>query len=364
MSRPQGFTLIELLVVIAIIAVLIALLLPAVQSAREAARRAQCTNNLKQLGLAISNYESANGSYPPGAIQWQVSPMDCAMPMKQYSLFLLVMPQMEQQTVFNAVNFSVATGGGTADSYGGAVVNTIATQSTAMFTTINAYICPSDQPLQAQISGSGNIYSQCSYAACVGTRDVWHWYCGCPSSPGGPCGVQPDIIPDGAFGGDMVNKIASVTDGTSNTIFVGEFSRFFNDPDAVFNSWTRANWFGSAIGNNTARGQCLAGTGPRINAALMVGDVSAFDGSWNWVTGNCDDWLYWANPDVRVAGQYGFRSFHPGGANFLFGDGWVHFLKASIDMGAPIWNPPMNNTGVYRKLSTIAGGEAISANGY
>src|SRR5271166_5939994 len=100
--KRRGFTLIELLVVIAIISVLIALLLPAVQSAREAARRAQCVNNLKQLGLAIMNYESSNGCFPPGAIQWQISPYDCSVPIRQYGMFLMVMPFMEQTTIYNA----------------------------------------------------------------------------------------------------------------------------------------------------------------------------------------------------------------------------------------------------------------------
>ena len=148
---------------------------------------------------------------------------------------------------------------------------------------------------------------------------------------------------------------------------MGEFSRFLNDPDLVFNSWTRALWFGSALSSNTARPQCLAGTGPRINAPLMEGDYGGFPGGWVWSTGKTDDWLFFTTPDVRVAGQYGFRSFHPGGANFLFGDGSVKFLKATIDMGSPTpWDPTgaKNNIGVYRKLSTRAGGEVISADAY
>ena len=133
-------------------------------------------------------------------------------------------------------------------------VDVVNTQSTAMLTTVQSYICPSDQPLQSQTSGSGNHYSQCSYAACVGTRDVWHWWCGpIPVSPGGACGSSPDIQPDGAFGGDAVYRVSGITDGLSNTIFVGEFSRFLNDPDAVFNSWTRVNWFGSALAGTAVR---------------------------------------------------------------------------------------------------------------
>jgi prepilin-type N-terminal cleavage/methylation domain-containing protein/prepilin-type processing-associated H-X9-DG protein len=367
-AARRGFTLIELLVVIAIISVLIALLLPAVQSAREAARRAQCVNNMKQIGLALHNYESANGSFPPAAFHYTLSSAtyECQTSIG-LSVFAIIMPYLEQTTLYSAINVNIPTGASpNPTAWYATTVDAINSQSTAMLTTVNSYICPSDLPLLNHTSGSGNHYSQCSYAACGGTRDLWHWWCGCPDAPpwGGPCGPAPDIIPDGAFGADVVTKLRQITDGTSNTIFMGEFSRFVNDPDATFNSWTRALWFGSSLAN-TARAQCYASTAPRINAPLMAGDYGGLTGSWQWLTGNCDDWLYFAGQyDARVAGQYGFRSLHPGGANFLFADGSVKFLKASIDIGSPTWNPPLNNPGVYRKLSTISGSEVISADGY
>jgi prepilin-type N-terminal cleavage/methylation domain-containing protein/prepilin-type processing-associated H-X9-DG protein len=353
-SPVGGFTLIELLVVIAIIAVLIALLLPAVQSAREAARRSQCVNNMKQIGLGISHYESSQSSYPPGAIHYQESPYDCTQVSRGFSMFLLIMPLMEQQNIFNSINLALPTGN----------VPPVAQQSTCLLAKVQSYICPDDPGPTAQISGSGNFYSQDSYAACVGTRDIWHWWCGCPGSPGGPCTASPDIQPDGVFGGGFICRAAAVTDGTSNTIFAGEFSTFINDPDNVFNSWTRALWFGSNL-LGTARAQCLAGTGPMINAPLMAGDEAAFGNGWQWLTGNTDYWLYFSSPDVRYAGQYGFRSLHPGGANFLFGDGSVHFLKTTIDMGSPTFNANgINNCGVYRRLSTRAGGETVGSDAY
>jgi prepilin-type processing-associated H-X9-DG protein len=177
---------------------------------------------------------------------------------------------------------------------------------------------------------------------------------------------SPDIQADGVFGGGFVSKVSSVVDGTSNTIFVGETSRYINDPDATLNSWTRALWLGSALAASTGRPQCLAGTGPMINAPMMPGDEALFQGGWQWLTGNTDDWLYFTTPaDVRYAGQYGFRSLHPGGANFLFGDGSVHFLKATINMGSPTWNANgNNNAGVYRALSTRFGKETISSDSY
>src|SRR5271157_737730 len=138
--RARGFTLIELLVVIAIIAVLIALLLPAVQSAREAARRAQCVNNLKQIGLAIMNYESAVNVLPPGGITYQESPLDCAVLPRTFTFFDLILAQMEQQNVYNAINFNFPAGGPTEYNFpsGGA------TNRTAMITRVNSYVCPSD----------------------------------------------------------------------------------------------------------------------------------------------------------------------------------------------------------------------------
>jgi prepilin-type N-terminal cleavage/methylation domain-containing protein/prepilin-type processing-associated H-X9-DG protein len=356
-STARGFTLIELLVVIAIIAVLIALLLPAVQSAREAARRAQCVNNLKQIGLGLANYESSNGAFPPAAITYQVSPQDCSQAIRGYSSFQLIMPYMEQTNIYNSINHSIPMGN----------TPVPVQQMTGALTKVLSYLCPDDPPALAQISGTGNFYSQCSYAACVGNRDVFDWWCGCPwSAPSAACGNGPDILPDGIFGGNFSTRIAAITDGTSNTISMGEFSRFVNDPDAIANSWTRGETFLSDINTTnptTTIAQTYATTAPRINAAFYIANQSTFTGAWNWVVGDTSDWLYWATPDVRTLGQFGFRSFHPGGANFLFADGSVHFLKQTIDMGSPTFGT-VKAIGVYRQLGTRAGGEVISSDGY
>jgi prepilin-type N-terminal cleavage/methylation domain-containing protein/prepilin-type processing-associated H-X9-DG protein len=367
----RGFTLIELLVVIAIIAVLIALLLPAVQSAREAARRAQCTNNLKQIGIALHNYVSSNGSLPIGSIYEAMSPVDCtyantgANPLG-WSLFTLILGYVEDQTIYNATNFNLSPGG---HNYRG--VDAGASNHTSMSATVGSYVCPSDFGFTPYPYGTGagqstNGYSQGSYAGMVGTGDIWDWYCGCPPSTGGTCqgGVWPNG--DGLFFNDFAVRIESITDGTSNTIAVGEFARFKNDPDQVFNEWQRAIAFLSAYSNNTTRPQGLASSAPRINAPFAPDNLINYGaGSWTFSpTGDVDAWCFTSNGVYALnLGQFGFRSQHPGGANFLFADGSVHFIKETINMGNPSGTPPLSK-GVYRQLSTRNGGEVVSSDSY
>jgi len=357
----RGFTLIELLVVIAIIAVLIALLLPAVQAAREAARRSQCVNNLKQIGLGISNYESANGSYPTGAITWQERPLDCSQTPRAFSLFSLILPYMEQQNVYSAINFSV-TGGGVTQPSGlpGGAIN-----RTAFVTQINSFICPSDLPQTPLMPPTSyNGYAQNSYAGMAGTFDIWHWYCGCPATPpfSGSCSGGVEIMSDGVFSSNWTYNVAAVTDGTSNTIFAGEMSRFINDPAPYLNQWGRAGWFGSNLNIQTTRSQGMASSVPKINSNFVPNNETLLPPTYS-VTQDVDSWAYIAA--YQQLGQFGFHSRHPGGANFLFGDGSVRFLKESISLGVASWtaNGP-NNPGIYRQLSTIANGETISSDAY
>jgi len=359
-AHRAGFTLIELLVVIAIIAVLIALLLPAVQSAREAARRAQCVNNLKQIGLGIHNYESANGSFPPGTITYQESPLDCNQSSRAFTMQCLILPYMELSTIYNSINFSHAAGG--TDVSGGANIGLI--NRTGMITQIKSYVCPSDfQQTPYNLSQSNNGYSQTSYAGSGGNNDIWHWYCGCPAGVGGTCAGGVEVKPDGLFGKNWTFRIANITDGTSNTLAVGETARFKNDPDQIFNSWSRGLWFGSNSAGAT-RPQGQASTVPRMNTPFQLNDSVTFPGTLG-PTGDTDGWLYVTNPDFRVLGQFGFRSQHPGGANFLFGDGSVKFLKETISLGSTSYTPPASrDIGVYRKIATISGGEVVSADAF
>jgi prepilin-type N-terminal cleavage/methylation domain-containing protein/prepilin-type processing-associated H-X9-DG protein len=348
-SFPRGFTLIELLVVIAIIAVLIALLLPAVQAAREAARRAQCTNNLKQIGLGLANYESSNGLFPPGVFNInEATAEDGCGNGRLHTLFSAILPQIEQQNVYNSINFSLPAGGHVGPY--GVAMDPGAIQSTAFKGTITSFICPSDLPnLATNPSGSTNTYSKTSYAGVSGNNDIFHWWFGC--NPG-----SNFIQSDGMFGWDRAYTISAITDGTSNTMFVGEQARFRNDPDPFFQAWNRGGWFGSNGGG--ARTNGIATTTPRLNAGFLVPDPGG-DGTY------FDQWYLNPSNTYLQYGQFGFRSQHPGGGNFLFGDGSVHFLKDSINLVGgrnPATNLP--TFGVYRQLATRAGGEVISSDAY
>ncbi len=341
-ARPPGFTLIELLVVIAIIGVLIALLLPAVQAAREASRRSQCTNNLKQIGVAIHNYHDARGSFPPASLMHNAADIatNCASTgdgmARSHGLFTHILPYIEQAAVFNAVNFHFAAGSVNGNLQYGVLPGAV--QSTAFSTVVNSFLCPSDSratlPNPLPIA-RGTAYSPGSYASNIGTLDTIH---------GNICPRYTES--DGAFSRDWVYNAAAITDGTSQTIFVGEASRFINDPELYFNFWNRAAWVNSNVGlTGTTRTQSFATTAPRLNAHLQIPDPPAATPGDAWLVPG-------SKGHAGEAGQFGFRSQHPGGANFLFGDGSVKFLKNSIGMA------------VYRGLSTRSGGEVIGADAH
>jgi prepilin-type N-terminal cleavage/methylation domain-containing protein/prepilin-type processing-associated H-X9-DG protein len=341
-ARPSGFTLIELLVAIAIIAILIALLLPAVQAAREAARRSQCVNNLKQIGVAVHHYHDAVGVFPPASLMHNAADLasNCASTSngmaRSHGLFTYILPYLEQASLFNAVNFTFSAGSVNGNQQYGVLPGAV--QTTAFSTVVNTYLCPSDSRPTAGPPPpvyQGTSHSPGSYAANVGTLDTIH---------GNICPRYTES--DGAFSRDWVYTAAAIADGTSNTTFVGEASRFVNDPELYFNYWNRVAWVNSVVGlAGTSRTQGFATTAPRLNANLRIPDPPTV------TPGNA--WLVPGSPGYAgEAGQFGFRSQHPGGANFLFGDGSVRFLKNSIAIV------------IYRGLSTRAGGEAIGADAY
>ena len=204
-TERQGFTLIELLVVIAIIAVLIALLLPAVQSAREAARRAQCTNNLKQIGLALHNYHTAAGSFPSGSIPQRCSAGSSYLyPWSTWGPLALVLPYMDQTPTYNSCNFSwgVARGQG------------YYCNVTPYRTKINSFMCPTDGIVGVQDSTN-------SYMGSFGTTGAW------TTSP-----------TTGFFARLTTYGVQNITDGTSNTIAYSE--QLAPDTDTAYKSTSNA----------------------------------------------------------------------------------------------------------------------------
>ena len=345
-TRRRGFTLIELLVVIAIIAVLIALLLPAVQAAREAARRSQCVNNLKQLGLGLHNYHQGIGTFPMGVSKTD-GPNDA---WGQWSAQAMLLPYVEQQALYNACNFSIRVDGGQ-------TVNGYQTNSTVSQTIIRNFICPSDSDA-GRTSGNTN-----SYYLSVGTTTA---------QPGG--GPYNPMHSTGMFTWQYSYDMSAIRDGTSNTVAASEgvvgpptnklglgnsYRNAGGDPaltQDVFTtlpSGTQAP--GTVVPNRLVN--CMKGTDLFNTRGL------------NWANGNTNYTMFCTvvPPNSR---QYPFggcksggggvdlaeivnsNSYHPGGCNVLMGDGSVKFIKETI-----AWN-------IWWSLGTKAGNEVVSADAY
>jgi prepilin-type N-terminal cleavage/methylation domain-containing protein/prepilin-type processing-associated H-X9-DG protein len=343
-ANRLGFTLIELLVVIAIIGVLIALLLPAVQAAREAARRAQCINNLKQIGLALANYESASGSYPFGALLYVANSglarsagVDPCSYNYRHSALAFLLPFVEQTAIHDGLNFEAAA-------------NSVR-NLTSYTTLVSAYVCPSDSVSDPTPPDFTVGYTQGSYAANMGTTEQYFYgYNGSKNAE-----ICNQIDSNGAFMFSRVFSVAKIRDGLSQTFFFGEAARDDNEASGLFNFWNNVSvWNDGLALRPTAHRYSVA----RINSRhSRAGTSLAF-----LTTLGPIDW--WANPEVVSYGQWGFRSNHPGGANFVFGDGSVRFLKESIDMGTITGVPSTSRQGVYHALSTRSGGEVIGSDQY
>lgn len=356
-----GFTLVELLVVIAIIAVLIALLLPAVQQAREAARRSQCQNNMKQIGLAFANYESTHRRFPSLAPMYGGDDTACAWP-NRHGAWTAILPFLDQAQYYDQINIAIPPGGA---GPGPGMATTGQFNSTVFRQQVNGYLCPSDtekkQFYYGQAGASQNSYPQGSYALSAGTWDNSRWWWGCAGSSEGTLTGESNIEGNGAFTWRKARKIRDLSDGTSQTIFAGEFSRFVADPEDVLNFWNRPAWFGTTIAGMT-RVQGYAYSVSRLNASTSTIPEPPAVTSANLPY--IDQWLYEAK--YQDMGQFGFHSLHDTGAHFLFGDGSVRFLNESIDMGqVPASQATLNKQlGVYRALATIEGKETVSAGSF
>jgi prepilin-type N-terminal cleavage/methylation domain-containing protein/prepilin-type processing-associated H-X9-DG protein len=354
--RRSGFTLIELLVVISIIGVLVALLLPAVQAAREAARRAQCTNNMKQIGLAMHNYENSQNVFPPGRINTYVAGNGHC-----WGAYSQLMPQLELQTLFNAMNFSMNPDPDYTTT--SAVAN-----MTAAVTVLSTLLCPSDGgPWMVKIGGAE--YAGHNYLLNVGTGYSVVQYPPAPLTQ-----------PDGIFYENSAVSIAMINDGTSHTVAISESIRSTFGAPTGFNG--AAVFTQDPLGGFVLTGNNTAGHAPPIvsdddyAARCLTNAPPAFQPTrgFKWLYGAPGHSMYnhrrppndphydcrgglphsdksppdWQNLSLNITS----RSHHPGGANSLFCDGHVQFIKSTV------------NVVTWRSLGSRDGGEIVSASDF
>ena len=366
--RSRGFTLIELLVVIAIIGILVALLVPAVQAAREAARRMQCTNNLKQIGVALHSYHDSQRSFPVGAFApHHVRPAD----QNAVSWRASILPQLEQSALYNAFNFSVPLNSEESGAMG----------YTAWMTNVNVWLCPSETRHQAgrlPWCGKATVYSDSGPCAPPDPNGqvvfgsppldpstgspatlipIAHYSGSCGDTDSGlllsdgtmslpweslpgplPLGVQRIGFPNGPgllrgmFGRYWVQSvsISEVLDGTSTTILAGEviphrssLNSTWSSDGGVAGTTIPINWDSDSLPATDARCACL--------------DLQDRPTSLRCRTSNAGG---------------GFGSMHPGGANYLFVDGSVRFVKQAASLP------------IMCALGSRAGGEIVSSGDY
>jgi len=382
----RGFTLIELLVVIAIIAVLIALLLPAVQAAREAARRSQCTNNLKQIGLAMHNYHQAVGVFPPGKAESasQIGYVGNYAGWTEWSALAMMLPYMEQGPTYNAINFNYCGGYNYGEYANG----------TAWTRILTVFLCPSDNLAGqggAPPPGTGAPNTN-SYRGCIGTTtSVYAWntgYAGCPPDPlnitgqATAAGGNPGCLPfsTGVFTYWLPYGIRDCTDGTSNTIAYSE-SLVGDTGNATTahrnNSVTNTGASGaaqvadaSAVSFQNIIVPALQVCTQKYAVATPGATFSSANGNrWGWGATSMTLFNTVVTPNSK---QYPWNSCrfscnncgpddssfsnamsnHPGGVNAMFADGSVRFIKDSI--GQQPWFA----------LGTRANGEVLSSDSY
>ena len=299
-QRHRGFTLIELLVVIAIIAILIALLLPAVQQAREAARRTQCKNNMKQLGLALHNYHDVHLTFPSGWIA--VDPVTRQQTahdgLNGAGWGTMILPYMEQSSLYSQFNSNLAIH----DSVNLPFISNV----------LPAWQCPSDpKPDRWQIEEEGSpgtVLAElptANYIGVFGTEELD----GCENAPGtAPVSANGQCRGDGIFYHNSKVRMRDITDGTTNTFIVGERR-----------TDTQLGWF-----------------------STWPGMVAEGEEAFQRILGSADH-----VPNDPHSHFDDFSSNHTGGAQFVLGDGSVRFISENIDGG------------LYQSLATIQGGEVV-----
>lgn len=331
--RRLAFTLVELLVVIAIIGILVSLLLPAVQAAREAARRMQCSNNLKQISLALHNYVDTYKTFPPGGI----TPGGCCGTPSAGTWSLFILPFLEQQTLHARYDFNTwnDTGRNTANTF-------VTTQ------LMPAYTCPSDintRQLERPESGNGSnlSYAPGSYRAVSGAGTGAFWM---DSNQYDATFHYPNRGVLHTLGGKHLNvpagapyttnpstgsRMADIIDGTSNTIIVGEYHTKTRNRRRSFWAYTYTSYNQSTVVVGQSR-QLI----PDYNRCVAIGGRGGSD--------TC---------------KRGWGSLHPGALQFALADGSVRAIGTTVDMGVGRNNTSVVRMGVLPSLASMAGNEVV-----
>ncbi|HUT92698.1 MAG TPA: DUF1559 domain-containing protein [Thermoguttaceae bacterium] len=332
----KAFTLVELLVVIAIIGILIALLLPAVQAAREAARRSQCTNNLKQMALALHNYHDVHKVFPRSSYVQ----IDCSQ-WEGYSVHTMILPYVEQGALYDQWKQLYATHPNPGNGWNDGHMNPVSRVK------IQAFLCPSDNAF------GDRAFAGCNYAVCSGSTVQWDDY----RNQNGMFRGQNGLVMPG-----LEIKFADIKDGSSNTLMASEVRKGNNDNtkyepgNAVLNG---TNAFASLNVPPTSAelgtfGQgCLSGIGTHLStngrewiAGLPTQTVFNAAAPPNWKFPSCE--IGSSGFAADRDGVYPARSFHPGGVNAALGDASVRFISETIDLTT------------YQSLGSRAGGETLS----